>query len=90
MAPFIVNHPTLLNNWVMAERRFKKKRNKKVKKKTVILLSVLKIIKILIVGILIVIISKLKLKTIKRYKKIYYFIDNDFDFEDEYPFNKYL
>ena len=31
MAPFIVNHPTLLNNWIFCENSIKNKRNKKVK-----------------------------------------------------------
>ena len=93
MAPFIVNHPTLLNNWVLSrEIALKKIREiKTVKKKESDLF--VDCIKKSLTNIT----SwntdsdyqqnKIKnlLKDIKKFIK---FIDKSFDFEDEYPFNK--
>ena len=92
MAPFIVNHPTLLNNWVLSrEIALKKIREiKTVKKKESDLF--VDCIKKSLTNIT----SwntdsdyqqnKIKnlLKDIKKFIK---FIDKSFDFEDEYPFN---
>ena len=36
MAPFIVNHPTLLNNWILARETALKKKIEDVKKKILI------------------------------------------------------
>jgi hypothetical protein len=93
MAPFIVNHPTLLNNWVLSrEIALKKIREiKTVKKKESDLF--VDCIKKSLTNIT----SwntdsdyqqnKIKnlLKDIKKFIK---FIDKSFDFEDKYPFNK--
>ena len=93
MAPFIVNHPTLLNNWVLSrEIALKKIREiKTVKKKESDLF--VDCIKKSLTNIT----SwntdsdyqqnKIKnlLKDIKKFIK---FIDKPFDFEDEYSFNK--
>ena len=93
MAPFIVNHPTLLNNWVLSrEIALKKIREiKTVKKKESDLF--VDCIKKSLTNIT----SwntdsdyqqnKIKnlLKDIKKFIK---FIDKSFDFEDEYSFNK--
>ena len=93
MAPFIVNHPTLLNNWVMSrEIALKKIREIKIvkKKDSVLFIDCLK-------KSLTNITSwntdseyqQIKIKNLlKDVKKFIHFIDNDFDFEDEYPFNQ--
>ena len=93
MAPFIVNHPTLLNNWVLSrEIALKKIREiKTVKKKESNLF--IDCIKKSLTNIT----SwntdseyqQIKIKNLlKDIKKFITFIDNSFDFEDEYPFNK--
>ena len=93
MAPFIVNHPTLLNNWVMSrEIALKKIREIKIvkKKDSVLFIDCLK-------KSLTNITSwntdskyqQTKIKNLlKDIKKFIRFIDNNFDFEDEYPFNQ--
>ncbi len=93
MAPFIVNHPTLLNNWVMSrEIALKKIREIKIvkKKDSVLFIDCLK-------KSLTNITSwntdseyqLIKIKNLlKDIKKFIHFIDNNLDFEDEYPFNK--
>ena len=93
MAPFIVNHPTLLNNWVMSrEIALKKIREIKIvkKKDSVLFIDCLK-------NSLTNITSwntdskyqQIKIKNLlKDIKKFIHFIDNNFDFEDEYPFNQ--
>ncbi len=93
MAPFIVNHPTLLNNWVLSrEIALKKIREiKTVKKKESDLF--VDCIKKSLTNITSwntdseyqqIKINNL-LKDIKKFIK---FIDKTFDFEDEYSFNK--
>ena len=93
MAPFIVNHPTLLNNWVMSrEIALKKIREIKIvkKKDSVLFIDCIK-------KSLTNITSwntdseyqQIKIKNLlKDIKKFIHFIDNNFDFEDEYPFNQ--
>ena len=92
MAPFIVNHPTLLNNWVLSrEIALKKIREiKTVKKKESDLF--VDCIKKSLTNIT----SwntdseyqQIKIKNLlKDIKKFIKFIDKPFDFEDEYPFN---
>ena len=92
MAPFIVNHPTLLNNWVLSrEIALKKIREiKTVKKKESDLF--IDCIKKSLTNIT----SwntdseyqQIKIKNLlKDIKKFIKFIDKSFDFEDEYPFN---
>ncbi len=93
MAPFIVNHPTLLNNWVLSrEIALKKIREiKTVKKKQSDLF--IDCIKKSLTNIT----SwntdseyqQIKIKNLlKDIKKFIKFIDKSFDFEDKYPFNK--
>ena len=93
MAPFIVNHPTLLNNWVLSrEIALKKIREiKTVKKKESDLF--VDCIKKSLTNIT----SwntdseyqQIKIKNLlKDIKKFIKFIDKSFDFEDEYSFNK--
>ncbi len=93
MAPFIVNHPTLLNNWVMSrEIALKKIREIKIvkKKDSVLFIDCLK-------KSLTNITSwntdseyqQIKIKNLlKDIKKFIHFIDNNFDFENKYPFNQ--
>ena len=93
MAPFIVNHPTLLNNWVMSrEIALKKIREIKIvkKKDSVLFIDCIK-------KSLTNITSwntdseyqQIKIKNLlKDLNKFIHFIDNNFDFEDEYPFNQ--
>ena len=93
MAPFIVNHPTLLNNWVMSrEIALKKIREIKIvkKKDSVLFIDCLK-------KSLTNITSwntdseyqQIKIKNLlKDIKKFIHFVDNNFDFEDKYPFNQ--
>ncbi len=93
MAPFIVNHPTLLNNWVLSrEIALKKIREiKTVKKKESDLF--VDCIKKSLTNIT----SwntdseyqQIKIKNLlKDIKKFVKFIDKPFNFEDEYSFNK--
>ena len=93
MAPFIVNHPTLLNNWVLSrEIALKKIREiKTVKKKESDLF--VDCIKKSLTNIT----SwntdseyqQIKIKNLlKDIKKFIKFIDKPFNFEDEYSFNK--
>ena len=93
MAPFIVNHPILLNNWVMSrEIALKKIREIKIvkKKDSDLFIDCLK-------KSLTNITSwntdseyqQIKIKNLlKDIKKFIHFIDNNFDFEDKYPFNQ--
>ena len=93
MAPFIVNHPTLLNNWVLSrEIALKKIREIKIatKKESNLFIDCIK-------KSLTNITSwntdseyqQIKIKNLlKDIKKFITFIDNSFDFEEEYPFNK--
>ncbi len=93
MAPFIVNHPTLLNNWVMSrEIALKKIREIKIVKKKDSFLFI-DCLKKSVTNIT----SwntdseyqQIKIKNLlKDLKKFIHFIDNNFDFEDEYPFNQ--
>ena len=93
MAPFIVNHPTLLNNWILCrEKALKKIREiKKVKTKDN------NLFKNCISNSIKNITSwntesdyqlkKIKL-LLKDVKKFLNFLENEFNFEVEYPFNK--
>ena len=92
MAPFIVNHPTLLNNWIMSrEMSLKKIREiKNVKNQDVeifkdILKKSLKNISFWNTE------SEFQKKKIvglyKDLKKLIDFLDKDFDFKKDYPFN---
>jgi len=93
MAPFIVNHPTLLNNWILSrETALKNIREiKKVEKKdsNLFIDCVKKSIKNITswnTG------SEYQLKKIKfllkDVEKFIDFIQNQFDFKKEYPFNE--
>ena len=93
MAPFIVNHPTLLNNWILSrEIALKKIREIKIAKKQDrelfkdCLKSSLKNITSWNTE------SEYQLKKIKLLlkdiKKFISFLENEFDFQKDYPFNE--
>ncbi len=93
MAPFIVNHPTLLNNWVMSrEIALKKVREIKIVKKKdsdLFIECIKKSLKNITSWNTDSDYQQIKIKNLlKDIKKFICFIDNDFDFESEYPFNK--
>ena len=93
MAPFIVNHPTLLNNWILSrEKALKKIREiKKVKS------ADSKLFKECVKNSIKNITSwnteseyqlgKIKL-LLKDVEKFLMFLENDFSFNEDYPFNK--
>jgi hypothetical protein len=93
MAPFIVNHPTLLNNWILSrETALKKIREIKIVKK-----EESKLFKDCIKKSLKNITSwntdseyqQIKIKSLLNdVEKFIKYIENDFDFEIEYPFNE--
>ncbi len=93
MAPFIVNHPTLLNNWILSrEIALKKIREiKKVDPKEIDIFK--KSLKNSIKNIISWnTVSKYQQKKIDslliNIEKFLKFIDKEFDFRTEYPFNK--
>ena len=93
MAPFIVNHPTLLNNWILSrEKALKKIREIKIVKKEDSDLFIECVKKSLINITSWNTDSEYQLNKIKNLlkdvKKFIYFIDNKFDFEIKYPFNQ--
>ncbi len=93
MAPFIVNHPTLLNNWVLSrEKALKKIREiKDVKKKDSDLFidCVKKSLRNITSWNTDSEFQRKKISSLlKDVEKFLNFIDNDFNFEIEYPYNK--
>ncbi len=93
MAPFIVNHPTLLNNWILSrEIALKKIREIKIVKK-----QDRDLFKDCVKSSLRNItnwnteseyqLKKIKL-LLKDIKKFISFLDNEFDFQKDYPFNE--
>jgi len=93
MAPFIVNHPTLLNNWILCrEIALKKIREiKKVETKDSNLFKdcVRKSIKNITSWNTESVYQLKKIKDLlKDVKKFVNFVENEFDFEKDYPFNQ--
>ena len=93
MAPFIVNHPTLLNNWILSrEKALKKIREIKIVKKEDGDLFIECVKKSLINITSWNTDSEYQSNKIKNLlkdlEKFIYFIDNKFDFETQYPFNQ--
>ena len=93
MAPFIVNHPTLLNNWILSrEKALKKIREIKIVKKKDSDLFI-ECVKTSLINITSwntdseYQSNKIK-NLLKDLEKFIYFIDNKFDFETQYPFNQ--
>ena len=93
MAPFIVNHPTLLNNWILCRETALKKIREIKKVKTQDKDLFIKCIKNSIKNITSWNTdSEYQLKKIKFLlrdtKKFLEFVDNKFNFENDYPFNE--
>ena len=93
MAPFIVNHPTLLNNWILSrETALKKIREiKTVKDEEIILFKkcVRNSVKNITSWNTDSEFQKNKIQfLLKDVRKFLNFIDNSFDFSQEYSFNK--
>ena len=93
MAPFIVNHPTLLNNWILTrETALKKIREiKKVKPKDSLLFK--NSLKKSLVNITSwnteSTYQQKKIRDLlKDVQKLIKFIENDFNFDEDYPFNQ--
>ncbi len=93
MAPFIVNHPTLLNNWILCRETALKKIREIKKVKT----QDSELFKICVRNSIKNITSwntesKYQLKKINHLltdvRKFLDFLENNFDFESDYPFNK--
>ncbi len=93
MAPFIVNHPTLLNNWII-NREIALKKIREIKK---VNLNESKIFKDCLKNSIKNLTSwntdseyqKNKIKSLFiNFKKFLKFIETDFDFAVDYPFNK--
>jgi len=93
MAPFIVNHPTLLNNWIYA-REVSLKKIREIKNVTITESNLFKdCLKKSIKNITSwnteseYQIKKIK-SLLKDLNKFILFLDNEFNFNQEYPFNK--
>ena len=93
MAPFIVNHPTLLNNWIYAREASLKKireiKNAAITESNLFKDCLKKSIKNITSWNTE---SEYQIKKIKSLlrdlNKFILFLDNEFDFNQEYPFNK--
>ena len=93
MAPFIVNHPTLLNNWILCRETALKKireiKKVKVEESNLFKDCVKNSIKNIINWNTDSIYQATKIKfLLKDVKKFIYFVENNFDFKTDYPFNK--
>ena len=93
MAPFIVNHPTLLNNWILCRETALKKireiKKVKVEESNLFKDCVKNSIKNIINWNTDSIYQATKIKfLLKDVKKFICFVENNFDFETDYPFNK--
>jgi 3-dehydroquinate dehydratase len=93
MAPFIVNHPTLLNNWILSrEKALKKIREIRVVDyydSELFMDCVKKSLKNITTWNTESEYQKNKIKSLlKDVQKFIKFIENDFDFKTEYPFNE--
>ena len=93
MAPFIVNHPTLLNNWILCRETALKKirqiKNVKIKDSILFKDCVRNSIKNITTWNTESEYQNKKIKQLlKDVRKFIDFIENNFDFETNYPFNK--
>jgi hypothetical protein len=93
MAPFIVNHPTLLNNWILCRETALKKIREIKKVKTQDSNLFIKCIRDSIKNITSWNTeSEYQLKKIKfllrDVRKFIYFLENEFNFETDFPFNE--
>ncbi len=93
MAPFIVNHPTLLNNWILSRERALKKireiKNVKNQDSDLFIDCVKKSLRNITSWNTDSEYQKKKISSLlKNVEKFLNFIDKDFNFEVEYPFDK--
>jgi len=93
MAPFIVNHPTLLNNWILSREKALKKireiKDVESKDSDLFIDCVKKSIKNITSWNTDSEYQQTKITSLlKDVEKFLSFIDKDFNFESEYPFNK--
>ncbi len=93
MAPFIVNHPTLLNNWILSRERALKKireiKDVKSKDRDLFIYCVKKSLRNIISWNSDSEYQKKKISSLlNNVEKFLSFIDKDFNFESEYPYNK--
>ena len=92
MAPFIVNHPTLLNNWILCRETALKKIRELKKVESNDSLLFMECVRNSIRNITSWNTeSEFQLKNIKNLlkdvKKFLYYFEKEFDFQKEYPFN---
>ncbi len=92
MAPFIVNHPTLLNNWIYARETALKKireiKNVKIKDKDLFKKCLKKSLKNIICWNTESKYQQEKIKSLLRDLNLFIdFIENEFNFSEEYAFN---
>jgi hypothetical protein len=93
MAPFIVNHPTLLNNWIMSReialQKIRQIKNVKVEDSNLFIECVTNSLTNITSWNTESEYQKNKTKSLfKDIKKFLDYIKNQFDFKTEYPFNK--
>tara|TARA_B100000579_G_scaffold424914_1_gene429950 strand:- start:1115 stop:2776 length:1662 start_codon:yes stop_codon:yes gene_type:complete len=93
MAPFIVNHPTLLNNWILAREKSLKKireiKNVHEKDKKIFLSCLTKSLKNVTSWHTNSDIQKQKIKQlIQDLNKLILYLKKEFDFKNNYPFNE--
>ncbi len=93
MAPFIVNHPTLLNNWILSRERALKKireiKDVESKDRDLFIDCVKKSLRNITSWNSDSEYQQKKISSLlKDVKKFLNFIDKDFNFESEYPYNK--
>ena len=93
MAPFIVNHPTLLNNWILSREKALKKireiKDVESQDSDLFIDCVKKSLKNITSWNTDSEYQQKKISSLlKDVEKFLNFIDKDFDFESEYPFNK--
>ena len=93
MAPFIVNHPTLLNNWIMSReialQKIRQIKNVNIKDSNLFIECVKSSLTNIISWNTESEYQKDKIKSLLRdVKKFLDYIKNQFDFKTEYPFNE--
>lgn len=93
MAPFIVNHPTLLNNWILSRERALKEireiKDVKSQDRNLFIYCIKKSLRNITSWNTDSAYQQKKISSLlKDVEKFLNFIDKDFNFETEYPFNK--
>ena len=92
MAPFIVNHPTLLNNWIMSReialQKIRQIKNVNIKDSNLFIECVTNSLTNITSWNTESMYQKNKIKSLLNdVKKFLHYIRNQFDFKNEYPFN---